>query len=72
MPADKAVEGFSWSGFDANFSPTVQPPVYAFDQLLAEQAPGMTIVQVIALVLLGAGLIALAWYVWRRRRRTAR
>jgi len=37
VPADEAVEGFAWSGFDANFHPTVQPPVMTFAQVEAGQ-----------------------------------
>ncbi len=72
VPADKAVEGFAWSGFDANFNPTIQPPVYQFDQLLAKQTPGVPVVQVAALVVLAAALLALVWYLQRQRRRSAR
>jgi hypothetical protein len=32
-PADGAVEGFVWSGMDASFNPTEQPPVLTFDQI---------------------------------------
>lgn len=35
VPADGAVEGFVWSGMDANFNPTLQPPVVTFAQILA-------------------------------------
>ena len=35
VPTNGAVEGFAWSGFDANYNPTVQPPVYTFDQIVA-------------------------------------
>lgn len=34
-PADGAVEGFVWSGMDANFNPTLQPPVVTFAEILA-------------------------------------
>ncbi|MDW8269951.1 MAG: hypothetical protein RMN24_12380 [Anaerolineae bacterium] len=37
VPADRAVEGFAWSGFDENFNPTVQPPVMTFEQVEAAQ-----------------------------------
>ena len=39
VPADGAVEGFAWSGFDAGFNPNVQPPVYSFPQVAAHAAP---------------------------------
>ncbi|MCX7706387.1 MAG: LPXTG cell wall anchor domain-containing protein, partial [Anaerolineae bacterium] len=35
VPADGAVEGFVWSGMDASFNPTQQPPVVTFAQILA-------------------------------------
>ncbi len=34
-PANGAVEGFVWSGVDAQFNPTVQPPVLTFAQIAA-------------------------------------
>lgn len=37
VPADQAVEGFAWSGFDENFNPTVQPPVMTFQQVEVAQ-----------------------------------
>jgi ABC-type nitrate/sulfonate/bicarbonate transport system substrate-binding protein len=37
VPADQAVEGFAWSGFDANYNPTVQPPVMTFEEVEAGQ-----------------------------------
>lgn len=37
IPADQAVEGFAWSGFDADFNPTVRPPVMTFAQVEREQ-----------------------------------
>ncbi len=35
IPAAGSVEGFVWSGMDANFQPTEQPKVYAFQELSA-------------------------------------
>lgn len=35
VPPDGAVEGFVWSGMDASFNPTLQPPVVTFAQILA-------------------------------------
>jgi len=66
-PADKAVEGFAWSGFDANFNPTVQPPVYTFEQLVSMQAAPVGIPEPATLLLLGGGVAALAG--WARRKR---
>jgi hypothetical protein len=42
-PADGAVEGFVYSGMDANFNPTEQPPVVTFDQIKA-QAGGPAVI----------------------------
>ncbi|MDQ1301132.1 MAG: hypothetical protein QG637_1053 [Chloroflexota bacterium] len=35
VPANGAVEGFVWSGMDAKFNPTAQPPVMTFAQIVA-------------------------------------
>jgi LPXTG-motif cell wall-anchored protein len=40
-PANGAVEGFVWSGVDANFNPTDQPPVMTFDQVKAQSGAGI-------------------------------
>jgi hypothetical protein len=34
-PGNGAVEGFVWSGMDAKFNPTLQPPVFTFAQIAA-------------------------------------
>ena len=39
VPANGSVEGFAWSGFDESYKPTVQPPVYTFDQLVVGPQP---------------------------------
>jgi hypothetical protein len=41
-PADRAVEGLAWSGFDASYNPTDKPPVYTFDQIVAATQPTPT------------------------------
>lgn len=69
VPANGAVEGFAWSGFDANFNPTVQPPVYTFEQLVSMQNPPVPIPEPATLLLLGGGVAALG--AWARRKRQA-
>ncbi|MCU0506863.1 MAG: PEP-CTERM sorting domain-containing protein [Anaerolineae bacterium] len=67
VPANGAVEGFAWSGFDDTFNPTVQPPVYTFEQLVSMQNPPVPIPEPATLLLLGGGVAALAG--WARRKR---
>lgn len=66
-PANGAVEGLAWSGFDASFNPTVQPAVHTFDQLAADSGP-LPIPEPATLLLVGGGVAGLAGYVRRRRR----
>ncbi len=43
QPADGAVEGFVWSGVDASFSPTDQPPLMTLAQIKAQPAGVQTV-----------------------------
>jgi LPXTG-motif cell wall-anchored protein len=42
-PADGAVEGFIWSGVDASFNPTDQPPLMTLKQIKAQPAGAQTV-----------------------------
>lgn len=67
VPGDGEVVGFAWSGFDADFNPTVAPPPRTFAQLEGESGPDITL---IILGILAAVLVAaLAVYIPRLRRR---
>ena len=71
-PTDRAVEGFAWSGFDADFVPTVQPPVYTFDQIAAATGSAPAAAPWLAgLLLLVAVLAGVAGYALYRMRRAS-
>jgi hypothetical protein len=74
VPPSGSVEGFAWSGFDAAYNPTVKPPVYTFEEIVAKNAPApIGIPEPSTVLLLGSGLAGLAGYVrYARARRAAR
>jgi hypothetical protein len=69
-PANGAVVGFAWSGFDASYNPTVQPPVYTFDQIVAATTtPPVSVPEPTTILLLGSGLAGVAAYARMRKSR---
>ncbi len=72
VPADRAVEGFAWSDFDAQFNPNVKPPASTFEQVASVQAGPTPTLQLAPLILLGvliAAVVVLAVYLLRSRKR---
>jgi hypothetical protein len=70
VPANGSVVGFAWSGFDQNYNPTVQPPVYTFAQIAAKTTPPpVSVPEPGTILLLGSGLAGVAAYVRLRKTR---
>lgn len=70
VPANGAVEGFAWSGFDANFMPTVQPPIYTFGEIVAKTTPQpVPVPEPTTLLLLGSGVAGVVAYARARKPR---
>jgi hypothetical protein len=70
VPAAGTVVGFAWSGFDQNYNPTVQPPIYTFAQIVAKTTPPpVSVPEPGTLLLLGSGLAGVAAYVRIRKSR---
>jgi hypothetical protein len=69
VPTGGTVVGFAWSGFDENYNPTIQPPVYTFDQIVAATTPPVSVPEPGTLLLLGSGLAGVAAYVRIRKSR---
>lgn len=69
VPANGAVEGLAWSGFDASYNPTVQPPVYTFAQIVAATtSQPVAVPEPGTLMLLSTGVAGLAAYLRRNKR----
>jgi hypothetical protein len=68
-PTNGSVEGFAWSGFDESYNPTVQPPIYTFEQIVAATTPPVSVPEPGTLLLLGSGLAGVAAYVRLRKSR---
>ena len=70
VPANGAVVGFAWSGFDQSYNPTVQPPIYTFAQIVAKTTPPpVSVPEPGTILLLGSGLAGVAAYVRLRKSR---
>jgi hypothetical protein len=70
VPADRAVLGFAWSGFDASYNPTVKPPVYTFAELEGGDEP-VAVPEPGTLLLLAGGASGILAYARTRRGRRA-
>jgi hypothetical protein len=67
IPAHGDVDGWSWTGFDDAFNPTVEPTLHSFEEIEAMQSP-TDIPEPATLLLMGSGLAGLLALARSRRK----